>query len=121
MSTARRHAARAVVGDHGGVALGLRQAVVARELVHQRLELAASEMGVAGDGFGESLGRAVAVGSRDEVLDRCVVVELQALGLRQCPLEVMGRDVGGDVEQGAREGGGRDALVVGGVPGIEGM
>jgi len=95
--------------------------VVAGELVHQRLQLAASELGVAGDGFGESLDPAVAVGSRDDVLEGSVVVELQALGLRESSLEVMGRDLGSDVEQGAGQGGGRDALVVAGVLGIEGV
>ncbi|MGC1801896.1 MAG: hypothetical protein WA701_16050 [Solirubrobacterales bacterium] len=50
-----------------------------------------------------------------------MVVELQALGLRERSLEVMGWDVRGEVEQGAGEGGGGDALVVGGVPGSEGM
>ena len=39
--------------------------------------------------------------SLDDALDRSVVVELQALGLRERSLEVMGWDVRGEVEQGA--------------------
>jgi hypothetical protein len=84
---------------HGGGALGLRQALVAGELVHQRFELSARELGVAGDGFGQSLGPAVAVGSSDDLVEGCVVVGLQTLGLLQRSLEVMRRDLSGDVEQ----------------------
>jgi hypothetical protein len=46
-------------------------------------------------------------------------VALQALGLRQRSVEVVAWDVSGDIEQGAVHGRGRDALVVGGVLGIE--
>jgi hypothetical protein len=50
-----------------------------------------------------------------------VVVALQALGLRQRPLEVVVGDLCRDVEQRAVHRRGRDALVVGGVLGIEGV
>jgi hypothetical protein len=49
-----------------------------------------------------------------------VVVELQAFGLRKGSLEVVLGDVRGDVEERAVDRRGRDALVVGGVLGIEG-
>jgi hypothetical protein len=62
----------------------------------------------------------VSVGSGDRGLDGAVVVEPQALGLRERPLELAGARRRGEVEQGATDGGGRDALVVGGVLGIEG-
>jgi hypothetical protein len=57
----------------------------------------------------------------DDVLDRCVVVELEAFGLRQRSLEVVLWNARGDVKARAGEGGGGDAVVVGGVLGIEGM
>ena len=56
----------------------------------------------------------------DDVGDRAVVVELEALGLRERALEAVGADRGREVEEGAGDGGGRDALVGGGVTGIEG-
>jgi hypothetical protein len=57
----------------------------------------------------------------DDVFDGALVVELQAFGLRERPLEVVVRDLRRDVEQRAVDRRGRDALVVGGVLGIEGI
>jgi hypothetical protein len=52
--------------------------------------------------------------------DGAVVVELEALGLRERPLEAVGAHAGGKVEERAGDGGDWDALVAGGVSGIEG-
>jgi hypothetical protein len=109
------------VGEHRGVALRLAQTVIAGELVHQRLQFAARELRVIGDRCAQRSRASMPVGSRDDGFDRAVVVELQALGLRQRPLEVMLGDLRRDVQQGAGEGGDGDAVVVGGVLGIEGV
>ena len=58
--------------------------------------------------------------SGDDVFDRAVVVELQALGLGERALELAAAGGRRDVEQGAGDRRGRDALVAGGVLGIEG-
>jgi hypothetical protein len=49
-----------------------------------------------------------------------VVVELEALGLGERSLEAVFADRGREVEEGAGDGGDRDAFVGGGVTGIEG-
>ena len=49
-----------------------------------------------------------------------MVVDAQVHGLRQRPLELLGSGGGGEVEEGAGDRGDGDALVAGGVPGIEG-
>ena len=109
-----------VGGVEGVVADRCRQAVVARELAHAGFELAAGELGVGCDCVGESRGASVPVGSRDDVFDRSVVVELQAFGLREGPFEMVVGDLRRDVEERAVDRRGRDALVVSGVLGIEG-
>ena len=53
-------------------------------------------------------------------VDRAVVVELQALGLRERALELAGACGGREIEQCAVDRRDRDAFVVGGVLGIEG-
>jgi hypothetical protein len=65
-----------VGGIEGDVEDGPRQAVVAYELVHQGLQLAAGELRVACDGLLQPLGGAVAVGSLDDRFDGLLVVEL---------------------------------------------
>jgi hypothetical protein len=62
----------------------------------------------------------VPVRSRQEVCDGAVVVELQALGLRERSLQAVRLDRRGEIEQRARDRRDRDAFVAGGVPGIEG-
>ncbi len=53
-------------------------------------------------------------------LDRSVVVELEALGLRERSLEVVARDLAAMSSSVRCDGGDRNAFVVGGVLGIEG-
>jgi hypothetical protein len=121
MMALRRSATVAVVGGIEGVVEPWpRQVVFADEPEHAGFELAAGELGVGCDCVGESPGASVPVGSRDDVFDRSVVVELQAFGLREGSLEVVLGDVRGDVEERAEDRRGRDALVVCGVLGIEG-
>ena len=90
-----------VGGIEGAVALWLGEFVLGGELAHAALQLAARPLRVARDRCGQSLGAAVPVGPGDHIVCRCVVVELETLGLRQRSLEVMLWGVGGDVRQGA--------------------
>jgi hypothetical protein len=62
----------------------------------------------------------VAVGAGDDVVDRALVVELQVHGLRQRSLELVCSCGCRQVEQCAVDRRDRDALVAGGVLGIEG-
>jgi hypothetical protein len=62
----------------------------------------------------------VTVCALDDVGDRSVVVELEALGLCERALEAVGADRGREVEESAGDGGDGDAFVGGGVTGIEG-
>jgi hypothetical protein len=109
-----------VGGIEGGVEHRLRQVVGAGEPEHPRLQLAAGELRFVGDRLGEDSCSSVPVGPGDRFVDRRVVVELQALGLRQRTLQVVGWNRCGDVEQGAVDRRDRDAFTVGGVLGIEG-
>jgi hypothetical protein len=56
----------------------------------------------------------------EDVRDGAVVVELESLGLGERSFEAVALHRGGDVEEGAGDGGDRDALVGGCVTGIEG-
>jgi hypothetical protein len=56
----------------------------------------------------------------DHVGDGAVVVDPEALGLRERTFEAVLADGGGEVEQGARDRRDGDALVGGHVTGIEG-
>jgi hypothetical protein len=97
-----------------------RQAVFAGEPAHAAVQLAARPLGVGRDRFREPPGASVAIGSRDHVSDRCVVVDAEFLRLRERPLEVVLWGVAGDIQQRAVHGRDRDALMAGGVLGIEG-
>jgi hypothetical protein len=61
----------------------------------------------------------VPVGPGQERFDGPVVVELQALGLREGALEAVRLDGRREVEERSRDGGDRDAVVCGEVAGIE--
>jgi hypothetical protein len=110
-----------VGGDEGEVDQGLWQARVADEGQEPGLELAARPLGVvAGGGVGEGSCSSVPVRPCDQVCDRSLVVELQALGLRQRPLQAVRLDRRGQVQQRPRDFRDRDPFVLGGVTGIEG-
>jgi hypothetical protein len=98
----------------------LGQARLSHQGQEARFELTARELGLAADRSREGRLPSVPVGASDDVGDRPVVVELEALGLRERSFEAAFRHRRGEVEEGAGDGGGGDALVAGGVTGIEG-
>jgi hypothetical protein len=97
-----------------------REAGLAYEPEEARLEVTAGEGGLGADGAPEGADTAVAVGAREDVLDGAAVVELEALGLGERALELVGLDSTGDVEQGAGDRCDRNASMRRGVLGIEG-
>jgi len=109
-----------VGGGEEGVGQGLWQACVADDAQNARLELAAGEPGLAGGRCGERESASVPVGACEEVVDRAVVVDVEALRLGERSFEPVGSDGCGDVEERAGDRGDRDASVRGRVTGNEG-
>jgi hypothetical protein len=110
-----------VGGDEGEVDQGLWQSRFADEGQEPGLELAAGPLRVlAGGRLRHGSCSSVPVRPCDQVGDRAVVVELQALGLRERPLEAVRLDRRRQVQQRPGDFRDRDAFVLGGVTGIEG-
>ena len=104
----------------GLVDRGLWQARVADEGQEPGLELAAGPLGLfAGGRLREGSCSSVPVGSCQDAFDGSMVVEPQALGLRERPLQAVGLDRRGEIEQPPPDRRDRDAFVAGGVTGIE--
>ena len=103
------------------VAQGLWQTVRAGRAAEAALEVAARRLRVDRDRLRE---RAWCRGGRSRrartSVDRAVVVDLVAHGLAERVLEVVLRAARGEVQQGLGDRRDRDALVAGGVLGIEG-
>ena len=109
-----------VGGVKGGVDQGWWQAGSSRQVQEERLELAAGQRGLWVIARGQGCSSSVPVCASQHVVEGAVVVEARALGLGQRALETVRADAGGEVEQGAGHRGDGDAVVAGGVLGIEG-
>jgi hypothetical protein len=109
-----------VLGVEGLVDLGLGEAGLAGEVQELGFPLVAGSFGRAARGAPQQADSAVPVGAVQHRLDLPVVVHAQALRLGHRALEFALARQRRDVEQRAVHGRGRDALMGGGVLGIEG-
>jgi hypothetical protein len=109
-----------VWGGEREVGLRLGEARLAYERQESGLELAAGQLGLLGRRARQGRSPSVPVRPAQALGDRRVVVELQALGLRQRALEAVGLHGRREVEERSGDGGDRDAVVGGGVLGGEG-